>query len=54
MAILKCAAVRGQHVEGTTKGGRFRTISLDRDTVAVLKDHCRQQAEEGLATGSAG
>jgi hypothetical protein len=47
------AVARGQRVEGTTKGGRSRTISLDRDTVAVLREHRRQQAEERLAAGSA-
>ena len=47
------AVVRGQRVEGTTKGGRSRTISLDRDTVSVLREHRRQQAEERLAAGSA-
>ena len=47
------AVVRGQRVEGTTKGGRSRTISLDRDTVAVLREHRRQQAEERLTAGSA-
>ena len=45
--------MRGQRVEGTTKGGRSRTISLDRDTVTVLREHRRQQAEERLAAGSA-
>jgi hypothetical protein len=38
----------GQRVEGTTKGGRSRTLSLDRGTVAVLREHRRQQAEERL------
>ncbi len=47
------AVVRKQRVEGTTKGGRSCTVSLDRDTVAVLHDHHRQQAEERLAAGSA-
>jgi integrase len=47
------AVVHGQHVEGTTKSGRSRTISLDRDTVAILREHRRQQAEERLAAGSA-
>jgi integrase len=47
------AVVRRQHVEGTTKGGRSRTVSLDRDTVAVLREHRRQQTEERLAAGSA-
>jgi integrase len=45
--------VRGQRVEGTTKGGRSRTISLDRDTVTILREHRRQQTEERLAAGSA-
>src|SRR5499427_8884405 len=47
------AVVRGQRVEGTTKGGRSRTVSLDHDTVAVLREHRRQQAEERQAAGSA-
>jgi integrase len=47
------AVVRGQRVEGTTKGGRSRTVSLDRGTVTVLREHRRQQAEERLAAGSA-
>jgi integrase len=47
------AVIRGQRVEGTTKGGRSRTVSLDRDTVMVLREHRRQQAEERLAAGSA-
>jgi integrase len=47
------AVVRGQRIEGTTKGGRSRTVSLDRDTVAILRDHRRQQAEERLAAGGA-
>jgi integrase len=47
------AVVRGQRIEGTTKGGRSRTVSLDRDTVTVLREHRRQQAEERLAAGEA-
>src|SRR5262245_60454874 len=47
------AVVRGQRVEGTTKGGRSRVISLDSETVAMLREHHRQQAEERLAAGSA-
>jgi len=43
------AVVRGQRIEGTTKGGRSRVISIDGDTVAVLRDHHRRQAEERLA-----
>jgi integrase len=47
------AVVRGQRVEGTTKGGRSRTISIDHDTVTVLREHHRQQTEERQAAGSA-
>jgi integrase len=47
------AVIHGQRVEGTTKGGRSRTVSLDRDTVTVLREHRRQQAKERLAAGSA-
>ena len=47
------AVVRGQRVEGTTKGGRSRVISIDRETVAALREHHRHQAEERLAAGSA-
>jgi integrase len=47
------AVVRGQRIDGTTKGGRSRTVSLDRDTVTVLREHRREQAEERLAAGSA-
>jgi len=46
------AVVRGRRVEGTTKGGRSRTISIDRETITVLKEHRRQQAEDRLAAGS--
>lgn len=46
------AVVGGQRIEGTTKGGRSRVISIDIDTVAVLRDHHRRQAEERLAAGS--
>jgi integrase len=47
------AVIRGQRVEGTTKGGRSRTVSLDRDTVTVLCERRRQQSQERLAAGSA-
>jgi integrase len=47
------AVVRGLRVEDTTKGGRSRTVSLDRETVAVLREHRRQQTEERLVAGSA-
>lgn len=45
--------VRGQRVEGTTKGGRSRVVSIDRETVAVLREHQSQQDEERLSAGLA-
>ena len=47
------AVVRGQRVEGTTKGGRSRVVSIDSETVTVLREHQRCQDEERLAAGSA-
>jgi integrase len=47
------AVIRGQRIEGSTKGGRSRTVSLDRDSGTVLRDYRRQQAEERLAARSA-
>jgi integrase len=47
------AVVRGQRVEGTTKGGRSRVVSIDLETVTILRDHRRRQAEEQQAAGSA-
>jgi integrase len=47
------AVVRGQRVEGTTKGGRSRVISIDRDTVTILREHLCRQTEERHAAGSA-
>jgi integrase len=47
------AVVRGRRVEGTAKGGRSRVVSIDRDTVTVLRDHRRRQAEERHAAGPA-
>jgi integrase len=47
------AVVGGQRVEGTTKGGRSRMVSLDGETVAILREHHRLQAEERLSARSA-
>jgi integrase len=47
------AVIRGHRVEGTPKGGRSRVVSIDSDTIAILRDHRRRQAEEQLAAGSA-
>jgi integrase len=40
-------------LKAAPRAGRSRTISLDHDTVTILKGHRRQQAEERLAAGSA-
>jgi len=47
------AVVSGRRIEGSTKGGRSRTASLDRDTVAILREHLRKQAGERLSAGLA-
>lgn len=43
--------VDGKRVEGTTKSGRTRVVSLDEETVAVLREHRRKQAAERLIAG---
>jgi integrase len=39
-------------VEGTPKSGRSRTVSIDPQTVLVLREHRARQAEERLAAGA--
>lgn len=42
--------IDGERIDGTTKGGRSRVVSIDAGTVAVLKDHqSRQEADQELA-----
>jgi integrase len=48
------AVVRGKRIEGTTKGGRSRTVSLDRDTVTVLREHRRQRQQNGSPVAKPG
>ena len=45
------AVIAGQRIEGTTKSGRSRTVSIDPGTVQVLRDHRKRQAEERLKVG---
>ncbi|TDO62594.1 site-specific recombinase XerD [Kribbella sp. VKM Ac-2571] len=45
--------VEGERVEGTTKGGRERVVSLDAGTVAILQAHERQQAADRAVVGDA-
>jgi integrase len=47
------AVVQGQRIEGTTKGGRSRAVSIDSETIDVLREHRRQQQDEEQAAGSA-
>lgn len=45
------AVINGQRVEGPTKGGHTRTISLDDATVAVLRAHQSEQRRERFVAG---
>ena len=45
------AVVGGTRIEGTTKSGRSRTVSIDEGTVQVLREHRARQAEERLTAG---
>ncbi|GAA5057527.1 tyrosine-type recombinase/integrase [Thermocatellispora tengchongensis] len=45
------AFIDGERVEGTTKSGRERIVSLDDGTVRVLRDQRRMQAADKLAVG---
>ncbi len=45
------AVIGGQRIEGTTKSGRSRTVSIDAETVQVLRDHRKRQAGERLRLG---
>jgi integrase len=45
------AVIAGQRVNGTTKSGRTRVISIDDETVAVLRQRKADQAAEQLRVG---
>ncbi|GAA2839670.1 tyrosine-type recombinase/integrase [Kribbella solani] len=45
--------VAGERIEGTTKGGRERVVSLDAGTVEVLRAHRRQQLADIDVAGAA-
>ncbi|SEG94686.1 Site-specific recombinase XerD [Thermomonospora echinospora] len=45
------AFVAGQRIEGTTKSGRSRIVSIDAGTVKVLRAHRKRQAAEQLEAG---
>ncbi|MFF4242298.1 tyrosine-type recombinase/integrase [Actinomadura geliboluensis] len=43
--------IAGERIEGTTKSGRSRTVSLDAGTVDVLKAHRKRQLADKLKLG---
>ena len=43
--------VRGRRVEGTTKTGRVRRVSLDPGTAEILREHAERQAKEREVVG---
>ena len=45
------AVIGGERVTGTTKSGRTRVVSIDDETVAVLRQHKADQAVEQLRAG---
>ncbi|RZU20057.1 site-specific recombinase XerD [Kribbella rubisoli] len=45
--------VAGERVEGSTKGGRERVVSLDAGTIDALKAHRKLQAADQLVVGEA-
>lgn len=47
------AFIAGKRIEGTTKSGRSRTVSLDQETVRILRAHRARQNAEKLELGEA-
>jgi hypothetical protein len=45
------AVVGGQRIEGTTKSGRSRTVSIDAGTVQVLREHYARQVADHETVG---
>jgi integrase len=43
--------VEGERLEGTTKSGRKRIVSIDDETVTVLREHHNAQSADKLAAG---
>ncbi len=46
------SVVEGRRVEGTTKGDRSRVVSIDAETVSILREHRTRQVAERLRAGS--
>jgi hypothetical protein len=47
------AVIGGERINGTTKSGRTRAVSIDDATVAVLRQHKADQAADQLRAGGA-
>ena len=45
------AVIAGERIDGTTKGGRARVVSIDDGTVAVLRQHQADQAADQHKAG---
>ncbi|MET8161812.1 tyrosine-type recombinase/integrase [Sphaerisporangium sp. NPDC005289] len=45
------SVIDGKRVEGTTKSGRSRVVSLDEETAEVLREHRARQVAEKLVAG---
>jgi integrase len=45
------AVIAGERIDGTTKSGRTRVVSIDDGTVAVLRQHKADQAADQLRAG---
>jgi integrase len=43
--------INGERVDGTTKSGRSRVVTIDDDTISVLREHRKAQAAEQLLAG---
>ena len=43
--------IAGERINGTTKSGRTRVVSIDDETVAVLRQHKADQAADQLKAG---
>jgi integrase len=43
--------IAGERIEGTTKSGRSRVVTIDDETVTVLKEHRKSQAADKLLMG---
>jgi integrase len=45
------AVINGERVDGTTKSGHSRTVTVDDETVSVLREHRKSQAADQLLAG---